>query len=257
MDAVIENLPLLWGGFLRTLALLGIAGVGALIIGTFVAGMRLSPVAPMRTVATVYTEAAAQHPAHARAARIRGRHPEPRTAPRGVDSQTQFFILAAIGLTLYTSPFIAEAIRSGVNSIPVGQAEAARSIGLGFGQTLSSVILPQAIRMVIPPIINVLIALTKNTSVARRLLRRRADRRVPRGDQRPRRRGHRHPALGRRVLPGGHDHARPHRRRTSRSAWRCCDEHRPLRRPRPEGPPHAPASSASSSPSSSSRRWPG
>jgi glutamate transport system permease protein len=87
-------------------------------------------------------------------------------APRGVDSQTQFFILAAIGLTLYTSPFIAEAIRSGVNSIPVGQAEAARSIGLGFGQTLSTVILPQAIRMVIPPIVNVLIALTKNTSVA-------------------------------------------------------------------------------------------
>jgi glutamate transport system permease protein len=83
-----------------------------------------------------------------------------------VDSQTAFFILAAIGLTLYTSPFIAEAIRSGVNSIPVGQAEAARSIGLGFGQTLSTVILPQAIRMVIPPIINVLIALTKNTSVA-------------------------------------------------------------------------------------------
>jgi glutamate transport system permease protein len=73
---------------------------------------------------------------------------------------------AIIGLTLYTSPFVAEAIRSGVNGVPVGQAEAARAIGLGFGQTVGLVVLPQAVRMVIPPLINVLIALTKNTSVA-------------------------------------------------------------------------------------------
>jgi glutamate transport system permease protein len=77
-----------------------------------------------------------------------------------------FFTLAAIGLSVYTSPFVAEAIRSGVNGVPVGQAEAARSIGLGFGQTLGSVVMPQAVRMVIPPLINVFIALTKNTSVA-------------------------------------------------------------------------------------------
>ncbi len=87
------------------------------------------------------------------------------TAP-GVDPQTGYFILATIGLSLYTSPFIAEAIRSGINGVQVGQAEAARSIGLGFGQTVTFIVLPQAIRMVIPPIINVLIALTKNTSVA-------------------------------------------------------------------------------------------
>src|SRR5690606_20518113 len=54
----------------------------------------------------------------------------------------------------------------GVNGVPVGQAEAARSIGLGFGQTLTLVVLPQAGRMVVPPLINVFIALTKNTSVA-------------------------------------------------------------------------------------------
>jgi glutamate transport system permease protein len=83
-----------------------------------------------------------------------------------MDPQTSFFTLAAIGLTAYTTPFIAEAVRSGINGIPIGQAEAARSIGLDFRQTLGLVILPQAVRMVIPPIINVLIALTKNTSVA-------------------------------------------------------------------------------------------
>jgi glutamate transport system permease protein len=77
-----------------------------------------------------------------------------------------FFPLALIGLTAYTSPFVAEAVRSGINGVPLGQAEAARSIGMGFGQTVSLVILPQAGRMVVPPLINVFIALTKNTSVA-------------------------------------------------------------------------------------------
>ena len=75
-------------------------------------------------------------------------------------------MLAFAALTYYTSPFVAEALRSGINGVPVGQAEAARSIGLGFGQTVSLVVLPQAFRMTIPPLINVFIALTKNTSVA-------------------------------------------------------------------------------------------
>jgi glutamate transport system permease protein len=166
MDAVLENFPLLWGGFLRTLALLGIAGVAALVLGTIVAAMRLSPVAPMRAVATVYTEWLRNTPLTLVLFGFAVIVPILGLQPRGLDSQMQFFVLASIGLSLYTSPFIAEAIRSGVNSIPVGQAEAARSIGLGFSQTLGFVVLPQAIRMVIPPIINVLIALTKNTSVA-------------------------------------------------------------------------------------------
>lgn len=50
--------------------------------------------------------------------------------------------------------------------MPLGQAEAARSVGLNFGQTVSLIIMPQALRMVVPPLINVIIALTKNTSVA-------------------------------------------------------------------------------------------
>ncbi|HMO12180.1 MAG TPA: ABC transporter permease subunit, partial [Actinotalea sp.] len=69
-------------------------------------------------------------------------------------------------LSAYTSAFVAEAVRSGINSVGIGQAEAARSIGLTFGQTLGTVILPQAVRSVVPPLINVFIALTKNTSVA-------------------------------------------------------------------------------------------
>ncbi|WP_395639590.1 amino acid ABC transporter permease [Pseudolysinimonas sp.] len=166
MSAIIENLDVLISGFLLTLALLGIAGVGALALGAVVAGLRVSPIAPLRGIAVGYTEIFRNTPLTL--VLLGSAFVLPFLGVRfpGLSPQQFYFVLAAIGLTLYTAPFIAEAIRSGINSIPVGQAEAARSIGLTFGQTLTLVILPQAIRVVIPPIINVLIALTKNTSVA-------------------------------------------------------------------------------------------
>jgi ABC-type amino acid transport system permease subunit len=74
--------------------------------------------------------------------------------------------LAIIALSVYTATYVAEVMRSGFNTVPVGQAEAARAIGLPFGQTMSLVILPQALRAVIPPMMSVFIALLKNTTVA-------------------------------------------------------------------------------------------
>ena len=71
-----------------------------------------------------------------------------------------------LGLTVYHAAYVCEALRSGVNTIPLGQAEAARSIGLTFSQSLREVILPQAFRGAIVPLGNALIALTKNTTVA-------------------------------------------------------------------------------------------
>jgi glutamate transport system permease protein len=76
------------------------------------------------------------------------------------------FRLAVLGLIVYTSAFVCEALRSGINTVPVGQAEAARAIGLSFTQVLRLIILPQAFRSVVNPLANVLIALTKNTTVA-------------------------------------------------------------------------------------------
>jgi glutamate transport system permease protein len=76
------------------------------------------------------------------------------------------FTTAVVCLSAYTAAFVCEAMRSGINSVGLGQSEAARAIGLTFGQSLGQVILPQASRSVVPPMINVLIALTKNTSVA-------------------------------------------------------------------------------------------
>ena len=159
MDAVIENLPRFIEGFLMTLRLLVISGLGALVLGTVVAAMRISPVAAFRVIATVYTELFRNIPLTLILFFCAFVLPY-------LQVQADYVTLALIGLTFYTSPFVAEAIRSGINGVPVGQAEAARAIGLSFGATLGSVVLPQAIRMVIPPLINVLIALTKNTSVA-------------------------------------------------------------------------------------------
>ncbi|MEV8254919.1 amino acid ABC transporter permease [Rhodoglobus sp. NPDC076762] len=159
IDALVDITPLYMEGFVLTLALLGISGVGAFVLGIVIATMRISPVPSLRVFATVYTEILRNIPlllvlffcAYV-------------LPILGVD--LDFFLLAVIGLILYTSPFVAEAVRSGFNGVPVGQAEAARSIGMGFTQTVGLIILPQAGRMVVPPLINVFIALTKNTSVA-------------------------------------------------------------------------------------------
>lgn len=159
MDAVIDNLPRFLDGFAMTLRLLAVSGAAALILGTAIAALRISPVAAFRVFATVYTEIIRNIPLTLVLFFCAFVLPY-------LGVPTDYVLFAIIGLTVYTSPFVAEAVRSGVNGVPIGQAEAARAIGLGFGQTVGLVILPQAIRMVIPPLINVLIALTKNTSVA-------------------------------------------------------------------------------------------
>jgi glutamate transport system permease protein len=74
--------------------------------------------------------------------------------------------LAICALGIYTATYVAETIRSGINTVPVGQAEAARAMGLTFGQVMTLVIMPQAFRSVIPPMMSVFIALLKNTTVA-------------------------------------------------------------------------------------------
>ena len=159
MSVIIENFPQLVEAFLGTLSLLVLSGLGALAIGIVIAGMRISPAPPLRAFATVYTELLRNTPLTLVLFFCATLLPYLQFFPG-------YYPLAVLGLTLYTSPFVAEALRSGINGVAVGQAEAARSIGLTFGQTLRIVILPQALRMVVPPLINVLIALTKNTSVA-------------------------------------------------------------------------------------------
>ncbi|WP_322409386.1 amino acid ABC transporter permease [Microbacterium invictum] len=152
-------IPTFWDGFRVTLALLALSGVLSLIVGTILAAMRISPVASLRGFSAAWTEIARNTPLTLVFVFFGMVLPM-----MGV--RAPYFLLAILALVYYTSAFVSEALRSGINGVPVGQAEAARSIGLGFGQTVSLVILPQAFRMTIPPLINVFIALTKNTSVA-------------------------------------------------------------------------------------------
>jgi glutamate transport system permease protein len=160
MDVIIESLPLYWEGFLRTLFLSVVSGLIALLVGTLLAAARVSPVAALRGFSMAYVEIVRNTPltiAFFFSAIV---------LPRlGVTFQ-QFEVAAIIALSTYTAAFVAEAVRSGVNSVPVGQAEAARSVGMKFSQVLSFIVLPQAVRSVVPPLINIMIALVKNSSVA-------------------------------------------------------------------------------------------
>jgi glutamate transport system permease protein len=159
VDAVIDNLPTYFEGFRMTVLLLVASGISALVLGTVIAAMRISPVSSLRAFATVYTELVRNTPLTLVLFFCAIVLPY-------LGSNLEYEVAAIVGLSVYTSPFIAEALRSGINGVPVGQAEAARSVGLGFGQTVGIIVLPQAFRMTIPPLINVFIALTKNTSVA-------------------------------------------------------------------------------------------
>lgn len=158
----------LLGAFWVTVQLAVFSGIGSLILGTILAAMRVSPVPLMRGFGTVYVNVVRNIPltviivfSSLGLADIFGI-----TLGAADDFEALSFRLAILGLTVYTAAFVCEAIRSGINTVPVGQAEAARAIGLNFTQVLSLIVLPQAFRTVIGPLTNVLIALTKNTTVA-------------------------------------------------------------------------------------------
>jgi glutamate transport system permease protein len=159
VDAVLDNLTLYRQGFLTTLALTALSSALALVLGTLLAAMRVSPVPPLRAAGTGYVETVRNTPLTVVFFFAVFVLPQ-------VDVTLSFFVFAVVAVTLYHAAFFCEAVRSGINAVSAGQAEAARSIGLTFGQSLRLVILPQAFRTVIPPIINVVIALTKNTSIA-------------------------------------------------------------------------------------------
>jgi glutamate transport system permease protein len=155
-----DNSDLLWSAFLTTLSLAVASGVCALVLGTVLAAMRVSPVAPLRGLATFYVEVFRNTPLTVVFFFL---------AFGIVQIDLQFpsrFITAVAALSLYTAAFVCEALRSGINAVPPGQAEAARALGLTFGQSLRQIVLPQAFRTVVPPLGNVWIALAKNTSIA-------------------------------------------------------------------------------------------
>ncbi len=159
MNTVLDNLDVLVEGFTNTVTLTLLSAVGALLLGTVLAAMRVSPVPPLRWLGTFYVQAVRNTPLTVVFFLVVFGLPQ-------VEVIVSFYRFAVIALTLYTAAFVAEAVRSGINSVAAGQAEASRSVGMTFSQTLRLVVLPQAFVNIVPPLASIFIALLKNTSIA-------------------------------------------------------------------------------------------
>lgn len=140
-------------GFRNTLIASLIALVGSFILGAIIAVFRIAPIRPLNWFGTAYVEFIRNIPLilivffFFYGVKLGG------------------FTAGTLGLMIYTASFIAEAIRAGIQSVPKGQYEAARSSGLTYVQTMRFIILPQAIKIVIPPLGNQFINLVKNSSI--------------------------------------------------------------------------------------------
>ncbi|NRG41962.1 amino acid ABC transporter permease [Rathayibacter sp. VKM Ac-2835] len=160
MDVLLNNLDVFVPAFGNTLLLFAVSLVFALLLGTVVGAMRVSPVPIARAVGTVYVNTIRNTPLTLLMFFFAFGYPK-------LDlPDVEYTNLAIAALSIYTATYVAEVLRSGINTVPIGQAEAARAIGLDFGLTMTQVVLPQAFRSVIPPLMSVLIALLKNTTVA-------------------------------------------------------------------------------------------
>ncbi|WP_206028153.1 amino acid ABC transporter permease [Rhodococcoides kroppenstedtii] len=154
-----------------TIKLAVLSAIGALILGTILAAMRVSPVPVARWIGATYVTIFRNTPltlillfCSFGLFQTLGVALADQQSPTGQADNN--FRLAVLGLSVYTASFVCESLRSGINTVPVGQAEAGRSLGLTFSQNVRYVVLPQAFRVVIAPLGSVLIALTKNTTVA-------------------------------------------------------------------------------------------
>jgi glutamate transport system permease protein len=166
-----EYRDLIVEAFWTTIQLTVFSAIGALILGTALAAMRLAPVPVLNALGAAYVNVVRNTPltlvilfcSFGLAQTLGVTLVDPKSPTSILDSN---FRLAVLGLTLYTESFVCETLRSGVNTVPLGQAEAARSLGFTFSQNLRIVLLPQAFRAVIIPLGSVLIALIKNTTIA-------------------------------------------------------------------------------------------
>lgn len=160
MNVLLDNTDVYWRAILGTVGLFVVSAIGSLILGTLIAGLRVSPVPVLRSFGSLYVTLLRNTPLTLVLFFFAFAYPRLELV------EFSFFTLACIGLTLYTAAFVCEIVRSGINTVPVGQAEAARALGFTFTQTLGQIVLPQAVRAVVPPMTNIQIALLKNTTIA-------------------------------------------------------------------------------------------
>lgn len=146
-------------GTLLTLGLTAASFVLAAVLGTAIAAFRICPIVPLRVLGLIYVEVFRNVPLMSLIILVVYALPE-------VSIVLDYVPAVILSLSLVGSAFVAEALRSGINSVGVGQIEAARSVGLGFVGVLGLVVLPQAFRSMIQPLVTVLIAIFLSTSLA-------------------------------------------------------------------------------------------
>ena len=159
MEIVLSNLSPLLAGLWITLSIAVLSFIGAMVIGTLVAVMRISPVAPLRAVGLVYVEFFRNIPLLCLLFLVVFGLPD-------IGVLFNLYNSAVIAMAMFSGAFVCESIRTGINTVQVGQAEAARSIGLTFAQSLRFVILPQALRSMVQPLVNVWIGTLIGSSLA-------------------------------------------------------------------------------------------
>jgi glutamate transport system permease protein len=159
LHVLTDNWDIIGPHFWTTIQLFLTAAVGALVIGTLLTAMRVSPVPALRGFGHSYVLLVRNCPLTLVFALMIFALPK-------LGVTIDYFPSACIALIIYTSAFVCEALRSGINTVPVGQAEAARALGMTFTQVLRLIVLPQAFRTVVPPMVSVFNAMLKNTTVA-------------------------------------------------------------------------------------------
>ncbi|MFD9816728.1 amino acid ABC transporter permease [Streptomyces sp. NPDC059080] len=160
MNVLLDHFPEFRDGFLGTLAITAASALLALVLGILIAGFRVSPIPPLRVFGTAWVTVLRNTPLTLLFLVAFF------VVPQVLIPGTSPFMLATLALGFYTSSFVCEAVRSGISTVPIGQAEAARSLGMTFSQTLRMIVLPQATRTVLPPLSSIFIALTKNSAIA-------------------------------------------------------------------------------------------
>lgn len=162
--------PQLLPAFWVTIKLTVYSAIGSLLLGTVLTAMRVSPVPVFRIVATGYIDIVRNTPLTLivllTSIGLYYNFNLILAADGDNFIANQNFRLAVLAFVAYTSCFVAESLRAGINTVPLGQAEAARSLGMSFTQSFRYIIFPQAFRGALVPLGNTLIALTKNTTVA-------------------------------------------------------------------------------------------
>jgi len=160
IELLLDNRDLFITGFLNTIFLFVLAGIGALVLGMLLAGMRVSPVPALRLLGSGYVTIFRNTPLTLVFFFFAFAY------PRLELIDVSFLVRAVLALAIYTAAFVCEVVRSGINTVDVGQFEASRALGFTFLQTLTTVVIPQAIRSVVPPLTSVLNSLLKNTTIA-------------------------------------------------------------------------------------------